>query len=232
MTPRVLRALSVLVPAAAFATSPAPIVAQVATVDAGSFTITRQGTPAGREEFSIRSTPGIDGTILKAQATVSLDGRRITPALSTDPAGAPLSYQVEVRAGDEVVERVSGQINRDRLSVRSQNATGSSAREYVIAAGALILDEDVFHQYYFVARRGLEGPLPVLSPRTNAQTVLRVSSQGPAEVTVGGRPIAATHLVLSGPGGEREIWVDAASRVLKVEIPARGLVALRDEPPR
>jgi hypothetical protein len=39
--------------------------------------------------------------------------------------------------------------------------------------------------------------------------------------------------VLSEPGsGDRDLWVDAAGRVLKVAIASRGLVAQRNEPPR
>jgi hypothetical protein len=39
--------------------------------------------------------------------------------------------------------------------------------------------------------------------------------------------------VLSEPGGgDRDLWVDASGRVLKVAIPGRGLVAQRNEPPR
>lgn len=207
--------------------------AQATTIDEGSFTIMRGGTSAGREDFSIRSTPGIGGTIHKAQATVVLDGQRLAPALSTDPTGAPLSYQVEVRAGGQT-ERLTGQVSRGRISVHRQGTGGASAKEYVVADGALILDDDVFHQYYFVTTRS-PGPvnIPVLIPRRGVQTVMRLTSLGPDPVMVGGRSLAATHLVLSEPGGaDRDLWVDAKGRVLKVAIPARSTVALRDDPPR
>lgn len=210
-----------------------PLHAQVVTVDEGSFTITRDGAPAGREDFSIRSTPGIGGTIYKAQATVSLDGSRVAPALSTDPGGAPLSYQVEVRTGGRT-ERLTGQVSRGRVSVHQQGPGGASAKEYVIADGALILDDDVFHQYYFVASRA-PGPvsIPVLVPRRGVQVTMRLVSRGAATVTVGRQSLPATHLVLTDPGtGDREIWVDPDGRVLKVALPGRSLVAVRDQPPR
>ena len=45
--------------------------------------------------------------------------------------------------------------------------------------------------------------------------------------------IAARVLVLAEPGGAtRHIWVDDQGRVLKVSLDARGITALRDEPPR
>ncbi len=219
--------------AAALIVAPAPLSGQVVTVDEGSFTITQNGAPAGREDFSIRSTPGIGGTIYRAQSTVTLDGRRIAPSLSTDQAGAPLSYQVEVRTGAQT-ERLTGQVSRGRVSIHQQGPGGASAKEYVISDGALILDDDVFHQYYFVARRSpLPASIPVLVPRRGVQVTMRLASRGDETVTIGRRTLPATHLVLTDPGtGDREIWVDSEGRVLKVVIPGRSLVAIRDDPPR
>ena len=64
--------------------------AQVTTVDEGSFTITRNGQTVGREEFTIRSTPGARGAQFVARGTVSYTDRRLAPALSADSSGAPL----------------------------------------------------------------------------------------------------------------------------------------------
>lgn len=62
---------------------------------------------------------------------------------------------------------------------------------------------------------------------------MRIEHRGSASVTIGGQAIAARALVLVDPsGGNREIWVDAQGRVLKVAIPSRGILALREEPPR
>lgn len=231
MTRRLAAAVPLLVLASALL--PGGLAAQVSVVDEGSFTITRGGAPAGREEFSIRSTPGISGAILKAQATVSLDGRRIIPALGTDGAGNPVSYQLEVRAGGEVVERVSGQISRGRMSVRTQSPTGASAREYVVPAGAVVLDDEVFHQYHFLAQQAAGGGrVAMVNPRRGTQGVLRVSTQANDRVSVAGHEMTATRLTATGADGEVRVWVDGERRVLRVEIPAAGLVAVRDEMPR
>ena len=209
--------------------------APVATVDEGSFTITRDGRPAGREEFSIRRTPGGEsGTTYVASATVSYDDRRLSPALRADAGGSPIAYQVEVRVGSEVQERLTGQVGRGRFSALTKTPRGESSKEYVVADGALILDDDVFHQYFFVAQGRRSGSVPVVVPRRNTQLTMRVEERGADEVTIGGRRLAARHLVLRDPtgGADRDIWVDAQNRVLRVEIPSRHLVALRDDAPR
>jgi hypothetical protein len=217
---------------AASLTIAAPAAAQVTTIDEGSFTITRAGTTIGRERFRIVSTPGASGASLVATATVSYDERRLAPALRTDQAGTPVAYQVEVRVGGEMRENLKGQVGRGRFSARTQTPSGESTKEYIVADGALILDEDVFHQYYFLARREA-GSVPVVVPRRNVQLSANVVSLGEARITIGGTPLAARRLALTAPGSERrEIWVDAEGRVLRVEIPERGVVALRDDPPR
>ena len=208
--------------------------AQVTTVDEGSFTITRQGERIGREEFAIRRTPGAEGQpVLVASATVAYDQRRIAPALRTDSTGAPIAYALEVRAGTEVQEQLKGAVGRGRFSAVTRTPKGESAREYIVTDGALILDDEVFHQYYFVARAARSGSVPVVGPRRSAQVVMRIEDGGAATVTVGGRPLPAHRYTLREPGGgRRDILVDAQGRVLQVEIPALGIVATRDDPPR
>ena len=81
-------------------------VAQVITVDEGSFTITRGGTkPAnriGQESFTIRRTRGPGGDVVVANATVTFDTEHLAPALRTDTSFSPLAYQLAVRTGFEV----------------------------------------------------------------------------------------------------------------------------------
>ena len=210
-----------------------PAAAQVAVVDEGSFTIAHNGTRIGREEFAIRRTPNPGGDILVANATVVYTDRRLSPALQTDAAGAPLRYQVEVSAGADVQERLQGRVGRGRFSAQLRTPRGESAREYVVADGALILDDDVFHQYYFLAHASRTGAVPVVVPRRNVQLTMRVEDQGADAVTIDGSRIAATRYVMTEPdGATRRIWVDSEGRVLRVSLDARGVTATRDEPPR
>ena len=203
--------------------------AQVTTVDRGTFTILRDGAAVGREEFEIRTLPGIDGASLEARATVTLDGQAIHPTLSARPSGAPLAYRVEVRRGSEVVERATGQATGGRLRIDAQSAGGRSAREFPGGDGLVVLDDAVFHQYYFVAR---PGAVTAVAPRRNVQQALRVSAGGDDRVTIGGRAVPATRFTIADPAGERSVWVDAEGRVLRVVVPGLGLTAERDEPPR
>jgi hypothetical protein len=96
-----------------------------------------------------------------------------------------------------------------------------------------VLDDDIFHQYYFLAQGGRSGPIAVVVPRRNVQLAMTVSERPADAIMVGGHSIPTRLLVLSEHGGdERNIWVDAQGRVLKVNIPSRGVTALRDDAPR
>ena len=210
-----------------------PLEAQVTLVDEGSFTVTRNGTRIGREEFSIRSAPGPNGsTLFVAQASAVYDDRRLFPALSARPNGSPVSYQVEVRRGTDVEERWSGTVGGGRVSARITTARRDAVSEFLVTEGAVLLDDDIFHQYFFVARRRTAAPLPVIAARRNRQEVLKVVDRGLQTVDIGGQPLSAQTFLATGPGGiERQVWVDADGRVLKVVVAAQGLMALRDDPP-
>jgi outer membrane protein assembly factor BamB len=225
---------SILAAFVAVALAAPALSAQVTTVDEGSFSILRNGQRIGREEFTIRRTPGAEGQpVLVASATVAYDQRRIAPALRTDSSGAPIAYALEVRTGTEVQEQLKGAVGRGRFSAVSRTPKGESAREYIVTDGALILDDEIFHQYFFVARAARTGTLPVVVPRRGAQVMMRIEDGGAATVTVGGRALPARRVTMREPaGGRRDILVDAQGRVLQVELPALGIVATRDDPPR
>jgi hypothetical protein len=201
------------------------------TVDEGSFTISVNGIRSGREDFTISGTPSGRCTEYIAKSTIVLGDRRLMPAMQADSNGSPMTYQIQTRnASDQ--EWWSGTISRGRVDARMRTAKGEARKEYIVTEGAIILDDDVFHQYYFVVSRTRTGMAAIVIPRRNTQLALQISSSGADHVTVAGRELEATHYVLTEPSGtQRDLWVDGKGRVLKVAIPSRGIVALRDDPP-
>lgn len=216
------------------ATASSPLLGQggAKTIDEGSFTITVNGQRTGREDFSIAGTPTGRGTEYIAKATIVIGDRRLAPAMQADSSGAPMTYQVQVRNASANQEWWSGTISRGRVDARMRTSRGEARKEYIVTEGAIILDDDVFHQYYFLVSRARTGMVAVVIPRRNAQITLRIAAAGNDRVTIAGKELDTSHLVLTEPSGaQRDLWVDAQGRVLKVVIPARGLVAIRDDPP-
>ncbi len=169
--------------------------------------------------------------MLTGTATVAYQERRLAPAVRTDPKGAPLAYQVEIRIGPEVQESLRGQIGRGRFSARVRTPGGESAKEYIVSDGAIILDDEIFHQYYFLAMSGRTGSVAVVVPRRNVQVTMHVEAGAGSEmVDIGGTRMAARRLEVHDPGGTiRQVWLDPQGRVLKVTIDR--VTAIRDELP-
>ena len=219
--------------ARAQATPPAPanVPASDGMVDDGSFTILRKGVRMGRETFTIRRSLEGAETVYIANATVEFDAQRLSPALRTDTAFTPLAYQMEVRTNDQLQLRLKGVIGRGRFSARVRTPSGEAAKEYIVSEGALVIDDMVFHQYYFLAQRvhGSAFTVPVVIPQRNMQQTMRVQLAGVDRVTIGGTPVDARKLVAVVGGGSRDIWIDAQGRVLKVVL--GDITAVRDELP-
>jgi hypothetical protein len=216
--------------------TPGAVRAQVATVDEGSFTILRGGATIGREEFRILRQPAGGGTEYVARALAAYGDRRVAPALQTDAAGLPLRYQVEVRTGRTVDQRLTGQLTRAHFVTQTQTGTSEAARTYLVGDTTVVVDDELFHHYHFLAlhrKPGAEVRVPVLVPRRNVHGPVRVQEAGADRLTLGARTLDATRLQVTEPSGRvRTVWVDAAGRVLRVASPSEGLVAQRDDPPR
>ena len=74
------------------------------TLDEGTFLISRNGAPIGRESFRItRSQVAGMSESYVATAQVAMGDRRIIPTLTCDSTGTPLTYDVSVQGGADGV---------------------------------------------------------------------------------------------------------------------------------
>ena len=207
---------------------------QVTVVDEGSFTISRGGDPAGRENFSIRHVPTTAGAFETLTRGLIVRGaQRLTVDLSADSTGLPARFQskvtVEGRAGDSYRAEVTGR----RYSARALRSTGESARELLLPDNSLLVEDDVLHLWQFVVARG-PGAVPVIIPARGVVLTLTVEAAGADRVSIALQSIdARKFIVREGTSGVvREVWTDGVGRLLKVAVPAERLVAVRDDAPR
>jgi hypothetical protein len=215
---------------------PAPALAQSVTLDEGTFRITVDGREAGTETFTIRRSGAGDAAQVIATAEIQMqvpEGRTdIRPALQASGSDMAVSaYQVKISGATQEEVYVTLGERRFLTTVRSER--GEREREFRATPGTLLLDPGVAHQYYFLAGRAgtAGGTFPVISPREGRQFELRVTVVGTESVTIGGSPVQARHLRLEGEGGTRELWVNGDGRVLRLEHPDAGYVAVREQAP-
>ena len=202
-------------------------------MDEGTFMVSRNGAPIGRESFRIVRTPAPGGQVYQARSQSALGANRLTTILGTDSTGAPVSYEAELGRDGRVVERARGSGTAKRFTVLVQTKNGEASREYVINNGALLVDDDVIHQFHFVGL-ALASEYDVIAPRATGQSRSRLEERGTESLDIGRNRVHARRYALVEPGGGsvREVWLDPRGRLLKVAIPEKGLVAIRDDPPR
>ncbi len=210
-----------------------------ARLDVGSFTIAINGARVGREQFSLQRLVGADGEAFELRAESALGERRSAVRLDTDSAGTPVRYSVEERTGAAFSLRLGGQRVRGRFQTLSRSTTGEAAREYLLAPGALVIEEDGILQYALVVRRPLPAigdtiRVPSLTPIANRQGAVRVVLESVADTVdlAGARRAARRWHLLTDANETRLIWADSEGRLLRITIPARGYVATRDDVPR
>lgn len=204
--------------------------------DVGSFSILREGVRVGREQFSIRHVGSAEGVEFELRAESAIDEQRLATRLEVDSAGTPLRYSAEVRRGTATVLRLGGQRTRGRFATLARTERGEAAREYLLPAGAIVLEVEAFHQSaLLLLDRGARTDFTVraLAPMENRERPVRVTLDAPVDtVTVAGVRRAVARWVVDDGGDRRVLWADADGRVLRVTIPARGLEAIRDDVPR
>lgn len=212
-----------------------PARAQVGTDDRGTFEVSVGGRPVGTEEFLIQQTgAGANAEIVatgRVQLQLPTGSLELTPRLRTSGFQAqPVSYEVAI--GGTSPRKIVGTVGSGRFSARIVTPAGEQLREYLASSGATVLDDGVAHHYYFLARRVRNGRVPVIVPRENRQVMAEVTQLGEETVRVRGQDVSLYHIVVRPDNGdERHVWVDALSRVIKVEIPARDYSAVRREIP-
>lgn len=207
--------------------------AQTTTVDEGVFRILSGGAEVGMETFSIKRNGSGEGAVTIAQGRIVLDrardGEEVTTALEVSgPALRPAAYQVTVRGDDQ--QKIYGRLVGGRFRAQILSSAGEMMREYLAGEGALVVDDGVAHQYYFLAQRpDVERfTVPIIVPRQNRQVSAQVTSRGSESVEVAGRSVQARHLVVEPSGGATgHVWVDAQGRVLRVDVPDRSYSAVR-----
>lgn len=210
-----------------------------ATVDVGSFTMYIDNERAGREQFSMQQVATVEGASLALRAESAVGDRRTAMQLETDSLGTPIRYSIEERVGTTVTLRLGGQRVRGRFTTLARSTTGEAAREYLLVPGALVIEDFGVVQYALMIRRRLMAvgdsvAVPILTPAANRQRVVLLTylTRSDTVAVAGSRRAAHRWQVRSDAGEIRLLWADDEGRLLRLEVPSRRLVAVRDDVPR
>ena len=208
------------------------LAAQSVVVDQGTFALSVEGALVGTEEFSIRRAGfGNDavfiasGVVTTALGAESQDLRTLLRA--TAPDGAAGGYQVKV-AGAEAVEITLSLAGRRFVSSFVSDA-GQEEREFRARPGTRIVEHLVAHHFYFLRNLREGASTPVIEPRSRLELELTAGAWEDEEIRLGRNRVSARRVVFSTSQGDRLVWFDRQGRVLRVEVPASGYVAVRQD---
>lgn len=224
-----LRSAAPLLAGVLLAAAPPSAFAQARLIDEGTFVVTQAGSQSQTESFRIRS----EGSLLIATGQSVVGSRRTVSTLTADSLGTPVRYDLTVFDNGVRTLRVQVQPQSGRFSALSSDARGNESMTEYPAAGtkSVILENDLVHQSYFLPLGKRSGNVQVIEPHGGHRAILTLSALGLEPVEIGGRSVSATHYSLSNSLGRRDVWVDQAGRLLKVET-SQGLKAVREELPR
>jgi hypothetical protein len=201
------------------------------TIDEGTFIVTRAGAAAQTESFKIAR---LDNGQFRATAQVVAGDDRVSSSLLADSLGTPMGYGIVAKSRGSTTLDVRVLPRGRRLAITSSdNRSNESMKEMPFTPGqCVILDNGLVHQLYFLALAKRSGDVDVIDPRNARHDEYGIVGRGLEPIQIGHRSVTATHYSLVNGPAPREFWVDATGRILRVEMPSAGLVAVREELPQ
>jgi hypothetical protein len=206
-----------------------PLRAQNIVLDEGVFRLLREGREIGTETFAIRRVgQGAEAHVI-ANAVIELDlptGReQVKPLLRAESDLSVSRYQLEVSGLQPTA--IAMELNGRRFVARTRTPSGQQEREFRATPGAVLLEEDVAHQYWFLSQLAEGSEVTALVPRAASQHRVVVRSARPESIELDGTPVQSRHVTLEVDDRAHEVWYDADGRVLRVLVPATGFSAER-----
>lgn len=210
-------------------TSASPVRAQNVILDEGTFRIFDHGLEVGTETFTIRRLGQGEDAHVIANAVIDLNlpggHRQVKPLLRTGPDLSLSAYQVGVSGDDEAEVAVTS--NGRRFLTRTRTPSGEQEREFRATPGAVVLEDGVAHQYWFLSTLAEGTEITALVPRAGAQYRVAVRAVRPVPAGAANGQVQTRQVTLEVESHTHEVWYDAQGRVLKVVVPDTGFTAER-----
>lgn len=209
-------------------------------LDSGTFTLFQQGARIGEERFVIRAEQaGGAGQIYRAGANLYLKigGKTTRVAVGLEVLGDKChlrGYEAEIN--DDGATSIVLALARDRIRLNVRSPRGDEMTEFLHHDRTVILDvvlgTHIVHQYFF-AWKLLDGnrasDATVMIPIQKQQHAARIEDRGLDTVRLNDVDAELRHVVITtGNGSAHHIWLDG-DKVMKVEIPGDGFVAVRSK---
>jgi hypothetical protein len=202
--------------------------AQDRVLDRGTLLVSRAGVAIGREEFTVfegrKSAPRGFTIAVRSFYPPHRADPTLSPVVELGPDSQPTGIQLVDATGRQ--RRVVLQIDDRRVTLRTMTPAGESVRQFPGSEHLLIADDSALSLYAILP--ALSGTVGQIWPREQRRDVIQLSDGGVESVDVRGTVRQLRHLMLGSGDEARHLWYDANGRLVKVEVPAARLTAVRD----
>ncbi len=201
-------------------------------VDEGVLVVRIDTAEVARESFRLslgRLSRGGEGWTLAT--TIRYDRARpvivLSPILEVSSDSMPVTLQYDV-ADPRQPAHVYGERGRGRFTVRFVARETERAREFPTGPRAVVLDDSVFATYLFAAWQARTEPstLTAIFPRSLRRETVQVQDLG-LESSPRQPDTRLRHVSVSWSSETVHLWLDAAGRLIRLQIPSRRLTAER-----
>jgi hypothetical protein len=199
-------------------------------IDAGTLTITSStpmGTRISSEEFTIvqNANGGFTMTI------VTRGGRQMRSVLTTDSKGIPTAYEHHGRGGESIEKTITSKQDGATLIISESSNRNPRFTPFRVAPDTMLFGDGGLAQSWFLGLGQVPREVSYFHAGRWTVVVAQLSDMGHESVTIEGKPIEASHLVLGEGGSRREVWLDSRKRLLKASL-GTSLVAVRTTLPK
>ena len=211
---------------------PLGLSAQSVVVDRGIFGLSIQGDRIGTEDFIIRRAGlGNEAAFISRGVVVrTLDGasEEFTTLLRvTATEGTAAGY--EFKSSKPVPVEIMLNLSGPRYFSRFISGEGQEEREFRAEHGTRIVEHQVAHHLYFLRNVLEDSIVHVIEPLSRTDREFLVSAQEEEEIRLGRNRVLARRVTFTSADGDRIVWFDRQGRVLRVEVPTTGYLAVRED---
>ena len=211
--------------------APDPAGPSAQLVDSGTFRLYLDGREAGAEDFTIQRVGARDARRTFARGTIAMrDGRVFRTVLQTLGPEMTLSAYQLVLTGTDTATVELLRVG-DRLQGTILEPEGERVREYRAGRETLVLEHGVAHHHFvlgrFVGSETPSGSVHVFAPLADEPEATAQIHAGPQTLETEGGPVATTRVRVGPDGRAGTAWFDGSGRLVRVEAPHIGFVAIR-----
>jgi len=212
--------------------APLGLSAQSVVVDRGTFGLSIHGEKIGTEDFIIRRA-GLGneaafisrGVVVRTLNGTSEEFTTLLRVTANEGTAAGYEFKSSGPAPIEIMLNISG----PRYFSRFISGEGQEEREFLAERGTRIIEHQVAHHFYFLGNVPNDSIVHVIEPLSRTDRQFLVSAEQDEEIRLGRNRVLARRVMFTSADGDRIVWFDRQGRVLRVEIPGIGYLAVRED---